>query len=134
MNKKAIIAIAVVAVLLIAGGVIYWQTHIGNRQLMDMNYHFDRAMVKLPNGDVVEGKLNSWLDFDDSDVIQVKIDGKTYLTSYVNASREAFRDYDARDLWLKKAVLNTASSSFFTSDRTIREYNARIWHLKPLNL
>ena len=49
-----------------------------------MNYHFDRAMVKLPNGEVVEGKLNSWLDFDDSDVIQVKIDGKTYLTSYVN--------------------------------------------------
>jgi hypothetical protein len=34
--------------------------------------------------EVVEGKLNSWLDFDDSDVIQVKIDGKTYLTSYVN--------------------------------------------------
>ena len=32
----------------------------------------------------VEGKLNSWLDFDDSDVVQVKIDGKTYLTSYVN--------------------------------------------------
>ena len=84
MKKKAIIVIAVVAVLLITGGVIYWQTHIGNRQLMDVNYHFDSAMVKLPNGEVVEGKLNSWLDFDDSDVIQVKIDGKTYLTSYVN--------------------------------------------------
>lgn len=60
----------------------------------DNTYHFihsvafwwpmEDGMVKLPNGEVVEGKLNSWLDFDDSDVIQVKIDGKTYLTSYVN--------------------------------------------------
>ena len=56
------------------------------------------------------------------------------LTSYVNASRDVLRDYDARDLWLRKAVLNTASSSMFTSDRTIREYNDKIWHLRPLNL
>ena len=63
---------------------LYWQLNIGNRQLMDTKYHFDRAIVKLPNGEVVEGRVTSWLDFDDSDVIQVKIDGKTYLTSYVN--------------------------------------------------
>ena len=85
MDKKVLIGIAVVVVvLLVAVGVIYWQTHIGNRQLMDISYHFDRAVLKLPNGEVIEGKLNSWLDFDDSDVLQVKIDGKTYLTSYVN--------------------------------------------------
>jgi len=84
MSKKGIIIIAVVVVLLITGGFIYWETHYGNRQLMDINYHFDRAILKLPSGDIVEGKLNSWLDFDNSDVIQVKIDGKTYLTSYVN--------------------------------------------------
>ena len=84
MNKKVLIVIAVIVVLLVAVGVIYWQTHIGNRQLMDVNYHFDRAVLKLPNGEVIEGKLSSWLDFDDSDVLQVKIDGKTYLTSYVN--------------------------------------------------
>ena len=84
MKKKAWIIGGIVVVLLIVGAVIYWQTHIGNRQLMDVNYHFDRAILKLPNGEIVEGKLNSWLDFDDSDVIQVKIDGTTYLTSYVN--------------------------------------------------
>ena len=56
------------------------------------------------------------------------------LSSYVNASRDVLRDYDARDLWLRKAVLNTASSSMFTSDRTIRAYNDKIWHLRPLNL
>lgn len=84
MKKKAWIIGGIVVVLLIVGAVFYWQTHIGNRQLMDVNYHFDRAILKLPNGEIVEGKLNSWLDFDDSDVIQIKIDGTTYLTSYVN--------------------------------------------------
>jgi len=83
-NKGWLIALAVILVLLIAGGVVYWQTHIGNRQLIDTKYHFDRAIVKLPNGEVVEGKLTSWLDFDDSDLVQVKINGTTYLTSYVN--------------------------------------------------
>ena len=85
MKKKVwIIAALVLLVLVVAGVAIYWRTNIGNRQQIDMNYHFDRAIVKLPDGEVVEGKLSSWLDFNDSDVIQVKIDGKTYLTSYVN--------------------------------------------------
>ncbi len=83
-GKGWIVALAVILLLGIIGGVIYWQTHIGNRQLLDTKYHFDRAIVKLPDGNIVEGKLSSWLDFDDSDLIQVKIDGKTYLTSYVN--------------------------------------------------
>ncbi len=83
-NKKVWLIIGAVLVLLIVGFVIYWNTNIGNRQLMDTQYHFSRAIVKLPNGEVVEGKLTSWLDFDNSDVIQVKINGKTYLTSYTN--------------------------------------------------
>ena len=50
-----------------------------NRQLVDMTYKFDRAIVALPNGEVIEGKLDSWLDYENSDQIQVKIDGVTYL-------------------------------------------------------
>ncbi len=83
-NTKIWLVCGMILVLVIAVFVVYWNTHIGNRQLMDTQYHFDRAIVRLPDGEVVEGKLNSWLDFADSDVIQVKIDGKTYLTSYTN--------------------------------------------------
>ena len=39
------------------------------------------AYVELPNGTVVEGKVQSWKDFDNGDQIQVTIDGKTYLTN-----------------------------------------------------
>lgn len=40
--------------------------------------------------------------------------------------------YKNRDLWLKKAIMNTACAGFFSSDRTIREYNEKIWKLKPI--
>ncbi len=39
-------------------------------------------------------------------------------------------DYVNRDLWLKKAITNTAMSGFFSTDRTIKEYNDLIWKLK----
>ncbi|MBQ6122335.1 MAG: glycogen/starch/alpha-glucan family phosphorylase, partial [Clostridia bacterium] len=56
------------------------------------------------------------------------------LTSYITTQKEMMADYDNRDLWLRKAVLNTACSGLFTSDRSIEEYNRLIWHLKPLKL
>ena len=56
------------------------------------------------------------------------------LPDYIATHKRLLADYDDRDVWLRKAVLNTASSAMFTSDRTITEYNDKIWHLKPLQL
>jgi starch phosphorylase len=56
------------------------------------------------------------------------------LPAYMTAQNQISRDYTDKDLWLKKAVLNTACSGVFAADRTINEYNDKIWHLKPLNL
>ena len=56
------------------------------------------------------------------------------LPQYMAAQTKIDGDYTDKDLWLRKAVLNTACSGGFSSDRTIREYNDKIWHLKPLNL
>ena len=50
--------------------------------------------------------------------------------SYSMAQRRVDRDYQDRDKWLSMAVTNTAGSGIFSSDRTIKEYNERIWHLK----
>jgi starch phosphorylase len=52
--------------------------------------------------------------------------------SYSMANRRMTDDYKNRDLWLKKSIINVAKSGFFTSDRTIREYNERIWHIDPI--
>ena len=49
--------------------------------------------------------------------------------SYSMANRRIVEDYQNRQKWLKMAITNTAMSGFFSSDRTIREYNEKIWRL-----
>lgn len=75
--KKAIVCLIVLVVLavLLSGC---------NLQFVDTNWSFDRAIISLPNGEVVEGKVDSWRDFEDGDQLQVKIDGVTYLTHSMN--------------------------------------------------
>ncbi|MBE5807837.1 MAG: hypothetical protein E7317_05805 [Clostridiales bacterium] len=83
-KTKAIIAVVIVVAVIIGAFMIWWELNHGNRQLIDASNRFDRAVLLMPNGEVVEGKLNSWLDYADSDVVQVTIEGKTYLTHYAN--------------------------------------------------
>ena len=52
-----------------------------NAQVIDTTYKFDYAYVELPNGEEVEGKVDSWKDYEDCDQIQVKINGVTYFTN-----------------------------------------------------
>lgn len=49
----------------------------GNRQLIDVTYTFDTAIIALPNGEIVEGKVSSWKDYEDGDQLQVVVDGVT---------------------------------------------------------
>lgn len=55
-----------------------------NKQMVDLTYSYEYAIIGLPNGEVVEGKVSSWTDFEEGDQIQVKIDGKTYLVHSYN--------------------------------------------------
>ena len=56
------------------------------------------------------------------------------LPSFVATQKRVNDDYLDRDRWLRMAIVNTAKSGIFAADRTIREYNDKIWHLKPLRL
>ena len=56
------------------------------------------------------------------------------LPQYVVAQKKIASDYTDKDKWLHKAVMNTACSGSFSSDRTIKEYNDYIWHLDALKL
>lgn len=56
----------------------------GNRQIFDTTYTYDRVIITLPNGEVVDGKIQSWRDYKDGDQIQVTVDGKTYLAHSSN--------------------------------------------------
>lgn len=74
--KKVIALVLVLLSLLILAGC--------NKQMVDLTYSYEYAILSLPNGEVVEGKVSSWTDFEDGDQIQVKIAGKTYLVHSSN--------------------------------------------------
>ena len=50
--------------------------------------------------------------------------------SYVDTQAMVSRAYRDRDSWVKMSIMNTASSGFFSTDRTMKEYNEDIWKLK----
>lgn len=56
----------------------------GNQYLIDTVYHFDYAIIKLDGTTLVEGKVEKWTDYEQSDQIQVQIDGNTYLVHSSN--------------------------------------------------
>ena len=78
---KKIIAILLVAVIALSMALI---TTGCNKQLVDLTYSYEYAIIGLPNGETVEGKVSSWTDYEDGDQLQVKIDGKTYLVHSSN--------------------------------------------------
>jgi hypothetical protein len=77
MKLKIALFTALLGAMLLFGGC-------GNKQIIDTTYTFNRAIIELPNGEVIEGKVDSWRDYEDGDQIQVVIEGKTYL---VHSSR-----------------------------------------------
>ncbi|MCQ2527319.1 MAG: glycogen/starch/alpha-glucan family phosphorylase, partial [Lachnospiraceae bacterium] len=52
------------------------------------------------------------------------------LEDYIKVKDKAFKDYEKRTEWKKKALVNIAKAGFFSSDRTIAEYNRDIWKLR----
>ena len=58
---------------------------IGNRQIgFDTKQTFKWTIIQLGNGELIEGPVDSWRDFSQSDVVQVTINGDTYLSHYSN--------------------------------------------------
>lgn len=51
------------------------------------------------------------------------------LKAYIQTKDRAYNDYEDRLAWAKKSLINIANAGYFSSDRTIAEYNHDIWHL-----
>jgi len=80
MKKFLMAMILVVAVLVM---VACGMTTTGNRAVWGKDVQtFTYAYIRLGDKDIVEGYITQWRDYDDSDVVQIMIDGKYYLTHY----------------------------------------------------
>ena len=104
-------------------------------------YHSDerirRVMDSLVDGtfapdnpELFRGVFNSLLGSDRSDEYFVLKD----FASYAEAQERLERIYKNKDVWSRMAVITTAKSVKFSSDRTIREYAKEIWNLKPMRI
>lgn len=51
------------------------------------------------------------------------------LKAYIQTKDQAYNDYEDRLAWAKKSLINITNAGYFSSDRTIAEYNNDIWHL-----
>ena len=76
--------------------------------------------------DSVEAVLSSILGWDEYLVLA---DYRSYIDCHDQAVGPAWAD---QDRWDRMSILNTARSGFFSSDRTIRDYNRDIWHTEPV--
>lgn len=74
---KLIFALLLLAALLVGGALLFNRFY--NKQLVDMTYRYDRAIIRLPDDTIITGRVESWNDYADGDQIQVRIEGKTYL-------------------------------------------------------
>ena len=52
------------------------------------------------------------------------------IEDYIKTKEAVFKDYEDREAWNKKVLINISKAGFFSSDRTIAEYNRDIWKLK----
>ena len=51
------------------------------------------------------------------------------VEDYIKTKNVVFKDYEDRETWNKKVLINISKAGFFSADRTIAQYNEDIWHL-----
>ena len=72
------------------------------------------------------GELSAlWMDMKRRDWFMSLLD----VEDYIATKERAVHDYGDRRAWARKMLVNIAKSGYFSSDRTVRQYNEDIWHL-----
>lgn len=99
-----------------------WDTLNGDRERLGrvMDELKDNTFAVLSGN--FESIYNELMNNNDPDLVMAD------FRSYVDAWEKLTGSYGDQETWNRKALLNTASSGWFSSDRTIREYRDEIWH------
>ena len=73
-------------ILLIALATLMTLAACGNRDMWDTNYTFDKAIVSLHNGEVIEVDIKQWCTYEGEQIQIIAEDGTIYLTSSFNCT------------------------------------------------
>ena len=107
------------------------------KDIYSSNQSLRRVLDQLVSGEFSDGNSQMFKDlyqtllfgdYGNPDVYMVLRDFEDYckMQDYLQEL------YQNRDEWVKRAVMNTACAGYFSSDRTINEYNEKIWALTPI--
>ena len=113
---------------------------MGNDEVKNIyatNAQLRGALEQLINGSIVAGNTNIFMDLYNTLLFGDYGYADTYMVlrdfeSYMQTHEQISKDYQDRKTWIAKQIMNTAMAGFFSSDRTINEYNDKIWKLTPI--
>lgn len=77
---KKTLAILVIAIMLICFAGCNYQSY----DFIDTNYHFDKAIIKMPDGEIITVEVDKWSDSEGEQLTITTKDGKRYLVSSIN--------------------------------------------------
>lgn len=98
------------------------------------DYYADPQIRQLVDF-IIGDQMRAIGDAESLERLHREISGKDYfmalldLRDYIETKNRLLTDFEDRKSWLKKEVVNIAHAGFFSSDRTIAQYNQDIWHL-----
>ena len=122
--------------------IIGWEKNGGYNpmEIFNNDQEIRRVLMQLINGyyapqdpELFRDIYNSLLNTQSSDRADTYFILKDFR-SYAEAEAKIDAAYRDEKWWAKTAILNTAASGKFSSDRTIEEYVADIWHLKKIKV
>ncbi len=107
----------------------------GNYQPYEM-YQKDPRIKKVLD-QLTNGFFEKVPPYEFEDIRRNLLERDVYLVlkdfdAYVAAQAKANKLYQNRPQWLKMSIMNTAKSGFFSTDRTMAEYNKDIWHVEKI--
>lgn len=83
--KKVINIITIACITVVIWVIVCFGSRtFSNRSWFDTVHSFEYGKVNAFDGEIVEGKVTRWLDYENSDMIEVTIGGKTYMTHSSN--------------------------------------------------
>lgn len=81
--KKTIFILGTIAVTVF---IVYIAANvrIGNKRIVDINYSYDRAMIRMPDGNIMDIEISDWTDYEGEQLQVVDKAGNVFLVSSYN--------------------------------------------------
>lgn len=109
--------------------------HYKNKDYISKKYYDSDKLIKTLVDFIVSDKMLEIGHKENLERIYKELINKDWfmtlldINDYIKTKEKAFKDYENKTDWAKKMLTNIAKAGYFSSDRTIEEYNKDIWKL-----